>query len=103
MSSYRADLRLRPGEPLIAQVGTPKDGYIFLALAQLNRDDRGRMVGAAGAAFACRGEAAGPISLRPNTGGCELVSPEALRRAARDSLQDQASLSRVAWVAPGAP
>jgi hypothetical protein len=84
-------------------VGTPRDGYIFLALAKLDRDAKGRMVGATGAAFACRGEAAGPISLKPNTGGCELASLEDMRRAAQETLQDENALTRVAWVAPGAP
>jgi hypothetical protein len=102
-SSYRADLHLIPGDPLIIKVGTPGDGYVYLALARLVRDDHGRLSGAVGAAFACRTGAPGPISLKPNAGGCELVAPEDLRRAARQSLRDESGLTRVAWVAQGVP
>lgn len=91
------------GDPLIVQVGTPHDGYVYLALASLDRDAKGRLVGAVGSAFACRGEASGPISLKPNTGGCELASDEEMHRAAQETLKDVAGLSRIAWVAPGAP
>jgi hypothetical protein len=102
-ASFRVDVRLTAGDPLIVQVGTPQDGYVFLALDKLDRDDSGLLVGAIGSAFACHGAAGGPISLKPITGGCELVSEEELRRAARETLQDETGLSRVAWVAPGAP
>jgi hypothetical protein len=37
--SYAADVSLTAGEPLIAQVGTQKDGYLFLALTNLAEDD----------------------------------------------------------------
>ncbi len=97
------DLRLSPGDPLIVQVGTPHDGYVFLALDKLDRDASGLLVGAVGSAFACHGAGAGHISLTPIAGGCELVSDAERHRAARETLQDRSGLSRVAWVAPGAP
>lgn len=102
-ASYRADLRITPGKPFIVQAGTPRDGYIFLALDKIDRDAAGRLIGATGAAFACRGEAPGPISLKPNTGGCELASLEDMRKAALETLHDESALSSVVWIAPGAP
>ena len=102
-SSYRADLSLTWGDPLIVKAGMPGDGYVYLALAGVEHDEKGRMIAAVGAAFACRAGAPGPISLKPSGGGCELASPDDLRRAARQSLRDEGSLTRVAWVAPGAP
>lgn len=102
-ASYRADLRITPGKPLIVQAGTPRDGYIFLALDRVDRDSTGRLIGATGAAFACRGEAPGPISLKPNTGGCELASLEEMRKAALETLREESALSSVVWIAPGAP
>jgi len=102
-ASFRVGVRLTAGDPLIVQVGTPQDGYVFLALDKLDRDASGLLVGAIGSAFACHGAAAGSISLKPITGGCELVPEEELRRAARETLQDETGLTRVAWVAPGAP
>lgn len=101
--SYRADYRLAAGDPVIAQVGNDKDGYLFLALTELMKDDQGRLVGATGAAFACPQPRVGLIALRPNLNGCETAPPDTLRQAARDTLQDHASLTRVAWIAPGAP
>jgi hypothetical protein len=102
--SYRADYRIAAGDPVIAQVGTEKDGYLFLALTELTRDDQGRLVEAAGAAFACPKEATpGPIAAKPNVNGCESESPDTLRRAAQETLVEHAALSRVAWIAPGAP
>jgi len=101
--SYRADYRLAAGDPVIAQVGTEKDGYMFLALTEVTRDDQGRMVGATGAAFACPAPIMGAISLRPNLNGCDNAPPDSVRAAARETLQDHAALSRVAWIAPGAP
>lgn len=101
--SYRADYRLAAGDPVIAQVGTEKDGYLFLALTELSRDEQGRLVAASGAAFACAGAAAGPIALRPNLNGCDTESPDGVRRAAQETLGDHAALSRVAWIASGAP
>lgn len=101
--SYRADYSLAAGDPVIAQVGTQKDGYMFVALTELTRDDQGRMVGATGAAFACPLPIVGPISLRPNLNGCDSAPPDSVRKAARETLQDHAALTRVAWIAPGAP
>ena len=101
--SYRAGFSLAGVDPLIAQVGNGRDGRLYLALIQLARDDKGRLIGAAGAAFACPGQAVGPIRLKPNTSGCEAVSSDGLRRAARATLRDQGPLTRVAWIAPGAP
>ena len=101
--SYRADYRLAAGDPLIAQVGTQKDGYMFLALTEVAKDGQGRMVGATGAAFACPLPVVGAISLRPNLNGCESAPPDSVREAARETLQDHAALTRVAWIAPGAP
>ncbi len=101
--SYRADYRLAAGDPVIAQVGTQKDGYMFLALTEVSRDDQGRMVGATGAAFACPTPIMGSISLRPNLNGCDNAPPDSVRAAARETLQDHTALSRVAWIAPGAP
>ena len=102
-TSYRAELSLTEGDPLIVKAGTLRDGSVFLALARVERDEKGRMVGAVGAAFACRAGGPGPISLKPSAGGCELASPDDLRIAARQSLLDEAGLTRVTWVAPGAP
>jgi hypothetical protein len=101
--SYRADYRLAAGDPLIAQVGTAKDGYLFLALTELSRDERGRLVAASGAAFVCAKATSGPIALKPNLNGCDTESPEGVRRAARQTLGDHVALSRVAWIASGAP
>ncbi|HWA61835.1 MAG TPA: hypothetical protein VG939_10690 [Caulobacteraceae bacterium] len=101
--SYRAQYTLAAGDPVIAQVGSAKDGYMFLALTELAKDDQGRMIGAAGAAFACPGPRLGVIALRPTDNGCDTAPPDTLRAAAVETLQDHASLSRVAWIAPGAP
>ena len=101
--SYRAGISLAGADPLIAQVGDGKAGHRSLALIQLARDDKGRLVGAAGAAFACPGQTGGPISLKANASGCEAVSSDDLRMAARAMLRDQPALTRVAWIAPGAP
>ena len=99
-ASYRASYRLAAGVPLIAQVGNAKDGYLFLALTQLDRDPDGRLVAATGAAFACRPDGA---TAAPTRGGCEGQSQQVLRRAAARTLEDPSSLTRVAWIAPGAP
>lgn len=101
--SYRADYRIAAGDPVIAQVGNAKDGYLFLALTELSRDDQGRMVAATGAAFACDRPGDGAISLKPSSNGCESQSPEAIRKVAWSTLQNPAALARVAWIAPGAP
>ena len=102
-ASYAADYRLAAGDPVIAQVGTAKDGYVFLALTDLARDDRGRLVGATGAAVACAGADGGALALKPNANGCGEADPQLVRKAAGLALRDRAGLSRVAWIAPGAP
>ena len=102
-ASFAADYHLAPGNPVIAQVGTQKDGYVFLALTDLARDDQGRLIGATGAAVACPTPAAGEISLKPSLNGCETQSLADVRRAAALTLQDRGALTEVAWIAPGAP
>ncbi len=102
-SSYRAGYRLAAGDPLIAEIGNDKDGQLFLALKDLDRDGEGRLVGATGAAFACPSGPTGRISLSPSDGGCAAAAPDRIRRAARDTLQDQGALTRVAWITSGAP
>lgn len=102
-ASYAADFSLAAGDPVIAQVGTAKDGYVFLALTDLAEDDNGRLIGASGAAVACPGAAAGPLALRPSANGCVEADPQTVRQAAELALKDRAALSEVAWIAPGAP
>lgn len=102
-ASYRAGYRLAAGDPLIAQIGNRKDGYLFLALTDLDRDAQGRLVAATGAAFACTGAAGPSVTAEPVKNGCTGQSPEVLRRAAQETLKDPSALSRVAWIAAGAP
>ena len=101
--SYAANVSLTAGEPLIAQVGTPKDGYLFLALTDLAEDDRGRLVGAVGAAVACPKPKDGGLVIKPNLNGCDLDSVETVRAAAEVALRDRSTLTEVAWIAPGSP
>jgi len=101
--SYRADLFLTGADPLIAQVGNDEDGYLFVALTGLARDDDGRLVAATGAAISCPGQSDGPISATPTAGGCEAVSADGVRKAAQATLGDPSVLTRVAWIAAGAP
>jgi hypothetical protein len=101
--SYAADVSLTAGEPLIAQVGTQKDGYLFLALTNLAEDARGRLVGAIGAAVACPKPKDGGILLKPALNGCDLESVETVRAAAQLALRDRSSLTEVAWIAAGNP
>ena len=101
--SYAADVSLTAGEPLIAQVGTQKDGYLFLALTDLAEDDSGRLVGAVGAAVSCPKPKDGGIVLKPSLNGCDLESVETVRAAAELALRDRATLTEVAWIAPGSP
>jgi hypothetical protein len=101
--SYAADVSLTAGEPLIAQVGTPKDGYLFLALTDLAEDERGRLVGAVGAAVACPKPKDGGLVLKPSLNGCDLESVENVRAAAQLVLRDRSTLTEVAWIAPGSP
>ena len=102
-ASFEADLSFAPGDPLIAQVGTEKDGYMFLALTHLAKDDQGRLVGAVGAAVSCPKAQEGALVIKPNLTGCESESLDDVRRAAMATLQDHAALTEVAWIAPGAP
>jgi hypothetical protein len=101
--SYIADYNLDPGDPLIAQVGTQKDGYLFLALTDLYKDERGRLVGAVGAAVACPKPISSGVALKPSLNGCDLENLDTVRKAAAMTLQDHTSLTQVAWIAPGAP
>jgi hypothetical protein len=101
--SYAADYSFTPGTPLIAQVGTPKDGYVWLALTDLDRDDQGRLVGASGAAVPCVAPEGGELVAKPRMNGCDNVGVEELRKAAEATLQDHASLTKITWIAPGAP
>ena len=102
-ASFAADYSLAAGDPVIAQVGTAKDGYVFLALTDLAKDERGRLIGAVGAAVSCAKAAGGPVTLKPNANGCDEADPQAVRAAAALVLHDRAGLSQVAWIAPGAP
>lgn len=101
--SYRAEIILAGDHPLIAEVGNAMDGHLYLALIDLARDAKGRLVGAAGEAFVCAGEVDGPINLTLNASGCETMPANGARRAAEATLRSGAALSRVAWIAPGAP
>jgi len=101
--SYLADYSFAPGDPLIAQVGTEKDGYLFLALTDLTRDASGQLVGAVGAAVACPKAAGGELALKPSDNGCDAARLDEVRRAAEATLHDRAALTTVAWIAPGAP
>ena len=101
--SYAADYSLAAGDPVIAQVGTAKDGYVFLALTELAKDDQGRLVSAFGAAVACPKDGASHLVLKPNANGCDDQDLQAVRKAAVVALEDRSVLSEVAWIAPGAP
>ena len=101
--SYAANYNLTPGDPLIAQVGTPKDGYVWLALTDLDRDGQGRLVGAIGAAVPCAPPAAGQIALKPRMNGCDGVGLDEVRKAAMATLHDHSALTTITWIAPGAP
>jgi hypothetical protein len=101
--SYAADYSFTPGTPLIAQVGTPKDGYVWLALTDLDRDDQGRLVGASGAAVPCAAPEGSELVAKPRMNGCDNVGVEELRKAAVATLQDHAALTKITWIAPGAP
>jgi hypothetical protein len=101
--SYRTDYRLAAGDPVIAQIGDDRAGYLYLALTELARDDQGRLIAAAGVPFACPPPADGAIDLAPSSNGCESKSAETIRKLASETLQDHAELTRVTWIAPGAP
>ncbi|HEV2364614.1 MAG TPA: hypothetical protein VGS12_10520 [Caulobacteraceae bacterium] len=102
-ASYKAAYRLAAGAPLIAEVGDEKHGHLFLALTGLSHDAEGRLTGAAAAPFACQTAKDGDIAAAANSGGCESASIQGMRAAARASLRDPAALTRVAFVAEGAP
>jgi hypothetical protein len=101
--SYAADYSFTPGEPLIAQVGTAKDGYVWLALTDLDRDDQGRLVGASGAAVPCAPPQGGELVAKPRMNGCDGVGLDELRKAATATLHDGSVLTKITWIAPGAP
>jgi len=101
--SYAADYSITPGDPLIAEVGTPKDGYIWLALTDLDRDGEGRLVGAVGAAVPCAPPTGDAIVTKPRMNGCDGVGLDEVRRAAAATLHDRAALTTITWIAPGAP
>ena len=101
--SYAAEYSLTPGDPLIAQVGTAKDGYVWLALTDLDRDGQGRLVGATGAAVPCAPPPTGEVVAKPRMNGCDGVGLDELRKAATATLQDRAALTKITWIAPGAP
>ena len=100
---YAADYSVTAGEPLIVQVGTQKDGYVYLALTNLSTDSQGRLVGAIGAAVACPRPEGGALTITPSGNGCDLQSLEALRKAALVALRDHSALAEAAWIGPGAP
>ncbi len=101
--SYAADYSFTPGDPLIAQVGTPKDGYVWLALTDLDRDSQGRLVGATGAAVPCASASDAEPVLKPRMNGCGGVGLDELRKAAAATLRDRTALTTITWIAPGAP
>jgi hypothetical protein len=101
--SYAAYYSITPGTPLIAQVGTPKDGYVWLALTDLDRDSAGRLVGASGAAVPCAPPEGGQLVAKPRMNGCDGVGLDELRKAAEATLHDHATLTKITWIAPGAP
>ena len=102
-ASFAADYSLAGGDPVIAQVGTQKDGYLYLALTQLATDGQGQLVDAMGAAISCPKAAQSSLLIKPSLNGCDDETPEAVRRAAVLALQDHAALSEVAFIAPGNP
>ncbi len=100
---YAADFSVTPGEPLIVQVGTQKDGYVYLALTDLATDEQGRLVGAVGAAVACPTPGGGALTTAPSLNGCDLQSLAALRKAAIEALKDRSALAAATWIGPGVP
>jgi|SRR5215469_3994763 len=102
-ASFAADYSLAGGDPVIAQVGTQKDGYLYLALTRLSTDSQGQLVDAMGAAISCPKPAQGALIIKPSLNGCDSETPEAVRRAGVLALQDRASLDEVAFIAPGNP
>lgn len=103
LASYRAGMQLTAGEPVVVQVGSQADGYVFVALTDLSRDAAGRVVGAMGAPMICETSLIERITFRANRTGCESRSADEIQRAAFEALSDPGSLTHVAWVAAGAP
>jgi len=102
--SFAADVSIAAGDPLIAQVGDQKDGYLFLALTDLSEDGQGQLIGATGAPVVCAAPTeGGAIVIKPNRNGCDGESLDAVREAASAALRDHAALTEVAWIAAGAP
>jgi hypothetical protein len=101
--SFAADVSIAPGLPVIAQVGTQKDGYLFLALTDLTTDDQGLVIAATGAAVACGKAPHGALAITPSRNGCDGESLDVVREAATEALADRAGLTEAAWIAPGAP
>ena len=102
--TFAADFTFTLGDPLIAQVGTQKDGYLFLALTDLAKDDQGRVIAATGAAVPCAKAAQNaPLAIKPSTNGCDGETVEEVRQAGAQALQDHAALTEVAWIAAGVP
>ena len=91
--SYETRFQLVSGDPLIAKVGIAIGASLFVALADITRDGDGRLIGAAGVPIACL-EGATSFRVGPMDGGCDAVSPDALRDAARQSLGETASRLR---------
>ena len=102
-ASYRAGIQVTAGEPVVVQVGSQASGYLFLAVTDLTRDSHGLVVAAAGAPVSCLTETMSRITFRPNMTGCEARSPDEVRHAATEALAERDNLTRVAWIAPGAP
>ncbi|MFO1013443.1 MAG: hypothetical protein U1E50_06730 [Caulobacteraceae bacterium] len=102
-SSYRAGLQVTAGEPVVVQVGSQLDGYVFVALTDISRDASGRVVAASGAPMICETSLIARITFRANATGCENRSSDEIGRAAAEAISDRESLTQVAWVAAGAP
>ncbi|MFI4976913.1 MAG: hypothetical protein ACHP84_20455 [Caulobacterales bacterium] len=102
-ASYSADYRIDPGDPVIAEVGSEKDGRLFLALTSMAQDDQGQMISATGVAVACPQAAGGVLSVKPNQNGCDTQPLDDVRKAAAESLHEAPALTKVAWIAAGAP
>ena len=101
--SVRAGIQVTAGEPVVVQIGSQTSGYLFVAVTDLTRDSHGLVVAAAGAPVSCVTHYMARITFSPNMTGCEERTPEEVRHAAAQALQVHDSLTRIAWIAPGAP
>lgn len=101
--SVRAGIQVTAGEPVVVQIGSQTSGYLFVAVTDLTRNSRGLVVAAAGAPVSCVTHYMARITFRPNMTGCEERTPDEVRHAAAQALQERDGLTRVAWIAPGAP